>query len=52
MNHIDKDYKVSTSFRGYRVLAGRRQVSAGHRAEGWIHVRGGAGGLAVGVREF
>jgi hypothetical protein len=52
VNHIDKDYRVPTTFRGYRVYEGPRQVAAGDRAEGWLHVRGEAGGVAVGVREF
>ncbi|MGD8239053.1 MAG: hypothetical protein PVH68_10905 [Armatimonadota bacterium] len=52
VNHIDKDYNVPTSFRGYRVYQADRTVAEGHRADGWIHVRGGQGGVAAGVREF
>jgi len=52
VNHIDKDYKVPTSFRGYRVYEDNRRVSEGYRADGWIHVRSKHGGVAVGVRDF
>lgn len=50
-NHIDKDYKVRTSFRGYRVYGTGGVVSEGNRADGWIHVRSDVGGVAVGVRD-
>lgn len=51
-NHIDKDYKVTTNFRGYRVYEGNRQIDQGHRANAWLHARSDAGGVAVSVREF
>ena len=51
-NHVDKDLKVPTTFRGYRVFRQQRTVSEGQRAEGWIHVRSADGGVAVGVRDF
>jgi hypothetical protein len=51
-NHIDRDYQVPVTFRGYRVYEGGRTVSEGDRAEGWIHVRGRSGGVAAGVRDF
>ena len=51
-NHIDKDYQVRTSFRGYRVYAGGSQVDEGHRADGWLIVRSGQGFAGVAVREF
>ncbi len=51
-NHVDKDYKVPTRFRGYRAYGGSRKVSEGYRADGWIHLRGAPGGVAVGVRDF
>jgi hypothetical protein len=51
-NHIDKDYKVATSFRGYRVYRGNEQIDEGYRASGWLHARSPAGGVAVSVREF
>lgn len=51
-NHIDKDYKVATSFRGYRVYKGDEQIDEGYRANGWLHARSRAGGVAVSVREF
>jgi hypothetical protein len=44
-NHIDKDYQVRTSFRGYRVYDGEKQLTDGHRADGWLHVRGKRGGV-------
>jgi hypothetical protein len=52
VNHIDKDYKVRTSFRGYHVYEAGEKVSEGYRADGWIHVRGTHGSVAVGVRDF
>jgi len=52
VNHIDRDYRVPTTFRGYRIFKANQQVSEGHRAEGWLHVRGASGGVAVGVRDF
>jgi len=51
-NHIDKDYRVSTSFRGYRVYKGKEQVDGGYRANGWLHARSHAGGVAVSIREL
>jgi len=51
-NHVDKDFKVPTSFRGYRVHDGQRQVAEGHRADGSIHARSRTGGVAVAVRDF
>ncbi len=52
VNHIDKNYKVPTSFRGYRVYEADQKVSEGHRADGWIHVRSARGGIGIGLREF
>ena len=51
-NHIDKDYKIPVTFRGYRAYQADRQVAEGHRIDGWLHVRGKQGGVAVGLREF
>ncbi|MFC1719490.1 hypothetical protein ACFL6S_37920, partial [Candidatus Poribacteria bacterium] len=52
VNHIDKNYEVPTSFRGYRVYKADQKVSEGHRADGWIHARGNRGGIGIGLREF
>jgi hypothetical protein len=52
VNHIDKDYEVRTSFRGYHVYEADKKVSEGYRADGWIHVRGAHGGIGLGVRDF
>jgi hypothetical protein len=68
VNHIDKDYRVPTTFRGYRVYEDQRPEDStkrpedgtivpdykreGDHADGWIHVRGVWGGVAVGVRDF
>jgi hypothetical protein len=43
---------VPMSFCGYRVYDGERQVAEGARADGWLHVRSVAGGVAVAVRDF
>ena len=51
-NHVDKDMKVSTSFRGYRVFQGSERVRDGHRAAGWLRAGSGAGAVAVSVRDF
>jgi hypothetical protein len=51
-NHIDKDYKIPVSFRGYRAYQADKPVAEGHRIDGWLHVRGKSGGVAVGLREF
>jgi hypothetical protein len=51
-NHVDKDMKVQTSFRGYRLYQAEEKVAEGHRADGWIHTRWARGGIAVGLREF
>ncbi len=51
-NHIDKDYQVPVSFRGYRVYEADQKVSEGYRADGWLHVRGALGGIGVSVRDF
>jgi len=51
-NHVDKDMKVPTSFPGYRVYLGETRIADGKRADGWIHVRGESGGVALGVRDF
>ncbi|MBN1419621.1 MAG: hypothetical protein JXP34_12660, partial [Planctomycetes bacterium] len=51
-NHIDGDYEVRTSFRGYRIYDGEGGRSEGERADGWIHARSARGGVAAGVREF
>ena len=51
-NHIDKDLKLPTRFRGYRVYEAETQLADGNRADGWIHVRGASGGVAAGVRDF
>ena len=51
-NHIDKDYRVPTSFRGYRVSSTTEIVQEGLRADGWLQARGDRGGAAVAVREF
>lgn len=52
VNHIDKDFRVPTRFRGYRAYAGNSQVSDGQRADGWLQARSPRGGVAAGVREF
>ncbi len=51
-NHIDKDYKIPVSFRGYRIYRGGQQAAEGHRIDGWLHARCDAGGTAVAIREF
>lgn len=51
-NHIDKDGRVPTSFRGYRVYSTNQIVQEGHRADGWLQWRSNRGGVAVAVREF
>jgi len=51
-NHLDKDFRVPTSFRGYRVDRAGQPLAEGHRADGWMHVRGTSGGVAVAVRDF
>jgi hypothetical protein len=51
-NHVDKDYQVRTSFRGYRVHAGNQQVHEGGRADGWLTVRTGRGLAGAAVRDF
>ena len=51
-NHMDKDYKVRTSFRGYRIHEVGGVASEGNRADGWLHVSSDVGGVAVGVRDF
>ena len=51
-NHLDKDYRIPTRFRGYRLFDGDRLVGDGQRTEGWIHARSSLGGVAVGVRDF
>jgi hypothetical protein len=52
VNHIDKDYNVPVTFRGYRIYDGEKQVGSGDRADGWIDVSGKSGGVAVAIREF
>lgn len=52
VNHIDMHHKVPTSFRGYRIQRGKRQVGSGYRADGWLHARSHGCGVAVAVREF
>lgn len=51
-NHVDKDYRVPTSFRGYRVYSRNEIVREGHRADGWLEFRTERGGVGVGLREF
>jgi hypothetical protein len=51
-NHMDKDLTVPVSFRGYCAYQADRQVAEGARADGWLHARSAAGGVAVAVREF
>jgi len=51
-NHVDKDMNVPTSFRGYKLYDGEREAGAGHRADGWLHARSEAGGIAVALRDF
>ncbi len=51
-NHVDKDMKVPTRFRGYRVFRGLKKISEGYRADAWLHARSAAGSVAVGVRDF
>ena len=51
-NHVDKDLKVPTSFAGFRLYEADGQIAEGARAEGWLHTRSPAGGIAVGVRDF
>lgn len=51
-NHIDKDYRIPVSFRGYRVEAAGRQLAEGNRSAGCLHARGKSGGAAIAVREF
>jgi hypothetical protein len=52
VNHIDKDYKVPVTFRGYRVLRGDSILAEGNRVDGWLAARGPSGGAAVAIREF
>lgn len=51
-NHIDKDYGVPVSFRGYRIESAGRQVASGNRDAGWLLAEGKAGVVAVALREF
>lgn len=51
-NHIDSKYRVPTSFRGYRVYRGKKQIDQGYRASGWLHARSRMGSVAVSVREL
>ena len=51
-NHVDKDYVIPTSFRGYRAYEGAETVAEGERAEGWLHARSDVGGMAAGVRDL
>ena len=51
-NHIDKDYRMPVSFRGYRIHDADELLAEGHRARGWLQASGDSGGVAVGVREF
>jgi hypothetical protein len=52
VNHIDKDYRVPVSFRGYQIEADGRRAGEGNRAAGWLHAVGSPGGAAVALREF
>ena len=52
VNHINKDYKVPFTFRGWRVYKAGRVVEQGQRTEGWLHTSGPEGGVAVSVKDF
>jgi hypothetical protein len=51
-NHVDKDMRIPVTFQGYRVTQPDGHVAEGTRADGWLHARSPAGGVAVGVRDF
>jgi hypothetical protein len=53
-NHVDKDYKVPVTFRGYRVHQGDAKRLEGHRARPFLLAWGlhRKAGVAVALREF
>ncbi|HKW01004.1 MAG TPA: hypothetical protein VJN96_14355, partial [Vicinamibacterales bacterium] len=50
-NHINRERRVPTSFRGYRVRAGSR-AQAGHRATPIVALAQGAAGVAIAMPAF
>lgn len=51
-NHMNRDRKITTQFRGYRMLVDGRVTYSGHRSAGWAAVGNQRLGVAIGVEKF